>query len=281
MRGLAYTGVGAAAANMGIAHGDVDGDGLFDVFVPHLAEENHTLWRQGPRGLFQDGTARAGLASLPWHGTGFAAALADFDCDGANDLVIVNGRVRRGVVSGSKEMCGFGSTVWTAYTEPVQLFANDGSGRFRDISAANAAMCSRAGAMVGRGMACGDLDNDGGLDLVIIGIGEAARVYRNVARRGHWIGIRAVDPALGGRDAYGAEVEVVAGGRRWWRLVQPAWSYASSNDPRALFGLGSAAAVNSIQVRWPDGTAETFPGERVDRYVMLQKGRGQTTGLKP
>ena len=92
--------------------------------------------------------------------------------------------------------------------------------------------------------------------------------------RGHWLGVRAIDPALGGRDAYGAEVIVEAGGRRAWRLVQPAFSYASSNDPRVQFGLGKVSAVDSIRVRWPDGVEENFPGGAADRYVTLRRGAG-------
>src|SRR4030095_3844608 len=96
-RGLAYTGMGAAAANMGVAVGDADGDGMFDVFVPHLAEENHTLWRQRAPGIFQDDTARVGLMAMPRHGTGVGAVFAGFDGDGDSDLAVVNGLIRRRV----------------------------------------------------------------------------------------------------------------------------------------------------------------------------------------
>ena len=95
-RGVAYNGLGQAQAGMGVALGDVDGDGLEDVFVTHLAEETDTLWVQGPRGLFRDRTGGAGLAAPRWHGTGFGTVLADFDLDGALDLAVVNGNVRRG-----------------------------------------------------------------------------------------------------------------------------------------------------------------------------------------
>ena len=273
VRGLAYTGMGAAAANMGIALGDADGNGMFDVFVPHLAEENHTLWHQGPRGLFQDVTARAGLLGLPWHGTGFGAVFTDFDCDGALDLAVVNGAIRRRPNTAAPKLAPGIAPFWAPYAELSQLFANDGDGRFREISSANPALCGEA--LVGRGLACGDIDNDGAPDLLVISIAGPARLLRNVSsRRGHWLGVRAIDPALGSRDAHGAEITVEAGARRWWRLVQPSHSYASSNDPRVQIGLGSAATVDSIQVRWPDGLHETFPAGPANRYLTLRRGLG-------
>ena len=272
-RGLAYTGMGRPASNMGIALGDVDGDGLFDLFVPHLSEENHTLWNQGPRGVFQDKTALAGLMELAWHGTGFAPVLADFDADGHLDLAVANGLVRRRQGPPRARLIPGLAPFWAPYAEPNQLFANDGQGHFREISDANPAFCGEA--MVGRGLVCADLDNDGALDLLVTGIAGPARLYHNTARpRGHWLMIRALDPAHGPRDAYGAEITVQAGARRWWRLIQPAYSYCSSNDPRAHFGLGATASVDSIHVVWPDGTEETFPGGAVDRFLVLQQGTG-------
>ena len=277
IRGVAYTGMGTAAANMGIAIGDVDGDGLFDLFVPHLGEENHTLWRQGPRGLFQDHTARTGLLSLPWHGTGFGAAFADFNGDGAIDLAVANGRIRRAITPAMSKLAPGIPPFWAPYAEPSQVFANSGDGRFREISPANSALCGEA--LVGRGLACGDFDNDGAPDLLLTGIGSHARLLRNTASpRGHWLGVRAIDPALGNRDSYGAEVILTASGRQWWRLVQPAYSYASSNDPRVQFGLGETRSVDSIRVRWPDGSEEIFPGGATDRYINVQRGSGANPG---
>jgi hypothetical protein len=129
----------------------------------------------------------------------------------------------------------------------------------------------------GRGLAYGDLDGDGAVDLVATAIADRARIYRNATpNRGHWLLVRAVDPALGGRDAHGAEITVTAGSRRWLRVVNPASSYLCSNDPRAHFGLGAADRVDGIRVVWPDGTAEMFPGPAVDRQVDLRKGTGGT-----
>jgi hypothetical protein len=119
------------------------------------------------------------------------------------------------------------------------------------------------------------LDNDGAVDLLVTSAGGPARLFRNVApHRGHWLLVRAIDPALGGRDAYGAEIVVRAAGRRWWRLLNPGHSYLVSNDPRVHFGLGSVRTVDSIQVIWPDGKEENFPGGAADRLLVLRKGTG-------
>jgi hypothetical protein len=251
---------------------------LFDVFVTHLSDETHRLWKQGPRGMFQDRTAAADLTRPRWRGTGFGTVLADFDHDGALDLAIVNGGVKSaGRLGNPSQPPGAAlDPFWAPYAERNQLFVNDGRGRFRDVSEYNAPFCEAAA--ISRGLACGDFDNDGALDLLVTSVAAPVRLYRNVApKRGHWLMIRAVDPALK-RDAYGAEIVVQAGERRWIGWINPAYSYLCSNDPRAHFGLGTADRVDSIQVIWPDGTEETFPGRVVDKLVVLRKGEGNAQG---
>jgi hypothetical protein len=270
LRGVAYNGMGQAQANMGVALGDVDGDGLFDVFVTHLSEETNALWRQGPRGMFQDRTVGAGLANQQARGTGFGTVLADFDHDGALDLALVNGRVYHGRPTDPARLGPF----WSQYAERNRLFVNDGAGRFRDVSAQNDPFCGTAA--VARGLACGDLNGDGAMDLLVTTVAGPARLYRNVApKRGHWLLVRAIDPGLGGRDAYGAEVTVRANGKRWRRWINPGSSYLCSNDPRAHFGLGGAESVDAFQVLWPDGTEEVFDGRAADQLVTLRKGEGK------
>ncbi len=274
-RGVAFNALGQAQGNMGIALGDVDGDQLFDVFVAHLIEETHVLWGQSPRGIFQDRTAISGMAAPRWHGTGFGTVLGDLDNDGALDSAIANGDVRRNHFTkpDAKTIAAVGP-FWAPYAQRNQLFTSDGKGRFRDISEANDPFCGTA--RIARGLASGDLDNDGGLDLVVTNVAAAARVYRNVAvGRGHWLIVRAVDPALGGRDAYGAVITVEAGGRRASRWYNPGSSYLSSNDPRAHFGLGKAGRIDALEVLWPDGTVEIFPGQEVDRVIAVRKGEGK------
>jgi hypothetical protein len=158
----------------------------------------------------------------------------------------------------------------------VNLFLNQGNGKFRDVSLANPAFCGKIN--VARGLACGDLDGDGGLDLLVTTIAGKARLFRNVApNRGHWLSVRAVDPALK-RDALGTLIRVRAGARSWVRWLHPAESYLCSSEPRAHFGLGAIARVDQIELTWPDGSREVFPGGAADRRIELRKGEGKAVG---
>jgi hypothetical protein len=268
-RGLAYNAMGQAEANMGIGWGDVDGDGLQDVFVTHLASETNTVWKQGPRGLFRDQTIHSGMHRPRWRATGFGTVLADFDQDGWLDAAIANGAVDKSPPTPDSPLGPF----WGRYAQRNQLFANDGQGRFRDLSPFNAPLCGVAN--IGRGLAVADLDNKGPLWLIVTSVAGKARLFRNVAPdRGHWLGVRCLEPGSK-RDALGAEVTVRAGGRAWVRTLQSAGSYLCSNDPRAHFGLGRAERYDAVEVIWPDGSKERFPGGAVDRHVRLIRGEGK------
>jgi hypothetical protein len=269
-RGLAFNGMGEAQGNMGIALADVNGDGLLDVLVTHLVEETHTLWLQGPRGMFRDHTVASGLSSA--RSTGFGTILADFNHDGEQDVVIVNGRVSRGKKATGVAAVPRLDPFWHPYAERNQLLAGVGGGKFRDESASTPALCAWPG--MSRGVAVFDLDGDGAMDLLVTTIGGQAHLLRNVApKRGHWLLVRALDPALK-RDAHGAEVSVVAGKKRFVGLVEPGQSYLCSQDTRVHVGLGEVDRIDEIQVRWPDGLREVFPGGKVDRSVELQRGKG-------
>jgi hypothetical protein len=261
--------MGVAQSGMGVGLADVDGDGMFDLFITHLTSEQHTLWKQGPRGMFHDSSAEARLTSPRWRGTGFGTALADFDCDGWPDAVVAHGRVSR---SSGPVYEPLGDH-WGAYAERNQLLANDGSGHFIDISPGNHALCGTPN--VARGLAVGDIDGDGALDLVLTTVGGRARVLRNVTpNRGHWLKIKAIDKS-GKRDALGAEVAVKAGGRNLVRVVRTADSYFSASDGVAHFGLGKAETYEEVVVAWPDGRRERFGGGKADRPVELRQGTGE------
>lgn len=273
VRGVAYNAMGVLQANMGVAVGDVDGDGLFDLLSTHLNTETHTLWRQQPRGSFLDDTTASGITRSHWRGTGFGTVLADFTGDGAPDLVVANGSIKRFTTEPAPGGKANDDPFWNGYEQRSQLFANDRRGKFSDISPQNHALCGTAA--IARGLAVGDLDNDGAPDLVITRIAAEARIYRNIApRRGHWLGVRAVLPKAGGRDAIGAEIAVVANGRRRVGWITPSQSYLCSSDPRVLFGLGDASRVDSVEVVWPDGVVESFPATEADRYITVRKGEG-------
>lgn len=277
VNGIAVNAAGVAQANMGIAVADLGDRGAPSVYVTHLGEEGNTLWTPTAPGLFEDRTAPTGLAAAA-RATGFGTVLSDFDNDGFPDLAIVNGRVRRSYGQTKKTLAALGPH-WSQYAETNQLLANTGAGKFRDICAANPSFCDVPN--VGRGLVAGDLFNDGGIALLTTSINGPARLYRNIAPRAHWLGVRAIEPKLGGRDAYGARVTIVAGERRQSAWIQPSYSMACSNDPRAHFGLGARARIESIEVLWPDGRGETFPAVSVNQIVTLRRGAGQPMKTPP
>lgn len=270
-RGLGYNSMGDSEADMGIAIGDVNSDGFFDIFVTHLTTETHTLWSQGPRGIFIDRTATSGLASTNWRGTGFGTVMADLDNDGDMDLVLANGRVTR-VPGHAPEVPEDLDEFWAPYAERDQVLLNDGTGKFIDASETNLTLSKLAG--VSRGLACGDFNNDGLLDLLVTRIAGPPALLKNVApNAGSWLLVRAVNDELK-RDAYGAEVYVDVEDKTYMRWVNPGYSYLCSNDPRAHFGLGEAKHVAKVKIVWPDGNVEAFPGCDVNQQITLTKGSG-------
>jgi hypothetical protein len=268
VRGVAVNAMAQAEANMGIGWGDIDGDGLQDLFVTHLGSETNTVWKQGPIGLFQDVTTTTGVHRPAWRGTGFGTVLGDFDNSGRLHAAVVNGAVWRRAAIPDHPL----GPHFSQYAERNQLFRNDGKGRFRDVSEANKSFCGHTN--VGRALAMGDLRNDGGLWLVSSGLADRVRLFRPIANKGHWLLVQAIDPRYR-RDALGAEVRVSACGKQQVRTIHTSASYLCNNDPRAHFGLGSIDKIDRIEVRWPDGVFEEFPGGAADRLVKVKYGSGK------
>jgi len=267
-RGLALNLNGQPQAGMGLALADLDGDEHLDLFVTHLREETNALYLgRGARGFLDaTGASELGPASMPF--TGFGVAAIDLDLDADLDLLVANGAVfHRPVLA---EALG---APWRDYAEPNLLQLNQGHGRFADGATVGGAFTELV--EVSRGLAAGDVDGDGDPDLLLGQIEGPARLLRNDAPREarHWIGVRCVDPRWN-RDALGARVELVAGGQRQVQVLCSSWSYCSSSPAVAFFGLGDLAAVEGVEVLWPDGLRERFPGPAVDRMHVLRRGTG-------
>ena len=267
--GVAFNLHGQAEAGMGLVVADLDGDGGPDLVVTHLGHESNTLYRNlgGNRG-FVDATGASGLgaSSMPW--TGFGAVAFDADLDGDPDLAVANGRVTRGDPHGGAMV----QAPWDMFVEPNLFYENDGAGVFTSAADLGGLFCRRF--EITRGLAMGDLDGDGDIDLLLANVQGPARLFRNDApRRGHWIIVRAIDPALA-RDAIGARIRVVCGARSFERTITRGGSYLASSDVRAHVGLGPCATVDRIEVAWPDGSRENFAVPGVDRVVTLLRGSG-------
>ena len=209
-----------------------------------------------------------GLAGPSRGFTGFGTAALDFDLDGWLDLVVANGGVSMKGVPQEKVR-----TQPFPYDQTNQLLHNN-DGHFEDVTA-------QAGAgfkvsAVSRGLAVGDLDNDGDADIVINDISQPAQVLLNRNSNGHhWLGLELRDPTHN-RHAIGAVVMLeIIGKAPVYRTVRAQESYASSSDPRLLIGLGHTREIGRITVSWPDGSQELFPALTLDRYHRLEKGFGQ------
>ena len=236
--GAAYNGDALPEAGMGVAVSDVEGDGDFDIFVTNFELETNTLYQYEGRDFFADGTFAADLGGPGLAHLGFGALFLDYDNDGDEDLFVANGHIQT-------DMRLHDGTIGA--DQPDQIFANDGNGRFYDIS-------SLAGAyfrlpMISRGVASGDFDQDGDLDLAVTHCGQAPSLLRNDGGNNrNWLQLYA-DPA-GFIDA-GVRLRLRAGSITQHKQIVAGASYLSQSEQAAFFGLGEATRVDTLEIVWP------------------------------
>jgi hypothetical protein len=255
--GVALNGSGRATASMGVVADDLDGDGLTDLFITNFLNEPDTLFRNLGRGFFQDATLSANLHASGPIATGFGVAAPDFDNDGHPDLFMTNGHVD--------------DQPWinSPMAQPPQAFMGTAGGKFEPVAPAASPYLARR--VVGRGLAAGDIDNDGRVDLVVVHRDSSAVVLRNTTPGGHWLGLR-LRGSRSGSTPVGAVVTCRAGGRNQVRILSGGTGYLSAHDPRLWFGLGSSSRVESIHIRWPSGLEQSFSDLPADTNLELREG---------
>ena len=270
--GVAVNLFGDTEASMGIALGDTNADERLDLLLTHLDEETNTLYlRTGDRTLI-DATIQSGLGGPSIPETGFGVSMFDANQDGALDIAISNGRVRKQPGDLLDPSMGILEQFHYDYAEPNRLMVNLGSGKFADWCVVSNPFCSDL--HVSRGLITGDIDADGDLDILVMNSNGPARLYRNeLADKGGWLKLRTFDPALN-RDAIGARVGIRIGNAWQVRPVIHSDSYLSSHDAVVHFGLGNATTVDEIIVIWPRGETERFPPLRRNQLAVLSRGQG-------
>ncbi len=262
--GVAAGASGGFQAGMGIACGDLDGDGLPDLAVTNFFGESTTLYRNLGGGVFGDQTAAVGLAAPSRSLLGFGVAFLDSNNDGRLDLATANGHVN-----------DLRPTI--PHAMPAQLLAGAGGGRLVDVSGAAGPPWTTP--RVGRGLAIGDLDNDGRLDLLVVSQDAPLAYFRNGTAGGHSLTLR-LEGAPSNRDGVGARVTVTSGGRR--RVAQRigGGSYLSASDPRLYFGLGGANRVETFEVAWPSGRVDRHRDLAADAGYLLREGHADPSPLE-
>ena len=254
--GVAANAGGGYQAGMGVACGDLDGDGKLDLAVANFYGESTTFFRNLARGAFADRTAAIGLAAPSRYLLGFGIAFLDVDNDGRLDLLTANGHVNDYRPS-------------VPYSMPAQLLRGYGGGRLRDVSG-NSGLPFQA-AHLGRGLAAGDLDNDGRVDALMIAHNEPLVYFHNQTVAGHFVTI-ALEGTASNRDGVGARAVLEAGGLRQVSQRFGGGSYLSASDPRLRFGLGPARRIDRLEIYWPSGRVDRFRDLEAAKAYRLREG---------
>jgi enediyne biosynthesis protein E4 len=264
--GTAFNFASREQAGMGVDWGDYDNDGRLDLVVTTFQYEPTSLYHNEGKGVFTERAFPAGIGDVTLNRLGFGTKFFDADNDGDLDLIQANGHVQD---NAGRIFPG------VTYAQSTLLFENLGDGRFRDISAAAGEALTRP--IVGRGLAVGDFDNDGKVDVLIANLEGAPLLLRNETRNAnHDLTVRLIGRPLASlrscpRDGTGARLTLRVGGRLQVREAGTGGSYLSAGDPRVHFGLGAATAADSLIVRWPSGIIQRLRNVPAGRELVLRE----------
>jgi hypothetical protein len=256
---VSVDGDGQTYAGMGVAFSDYNNDGLPDLIVTNLANQKYALYQNNGDGSFTYSSYLSGVAAATLLHSGWGVDFLDYDNDGWKDLIVAQGHDIDNVQLSFPQL---------RYKEPMLLMHNDGK-HFVDVSGASGEVFHEA--WVGRGLATGDIWNNGQVDVVVTTNGGPAYLLRNqTPTHNHWLDIRLAGHKSN-RDGIGAEIKLTTSGGTQLITVSTAGSYLSANDRRAHFGLGSDAAAQTIDIRWPSGTVQTLKNVRGDRVLVVDE----------
>jgi enediyne biosynthesis protein E4 len=263
--GIAYSAEGRARSGMGVDSGDYNQDGFMDLFVANLDRELYSLYRNNHDETFDDQAGSTAIGTATRFMSGWGLKFFDFDNDGDLDLFLANGNPDDLVEQIHSQV---------KYQEPMLLFRGKGK-TFENISAQSGPIFSKP--FSARGMAVGDFDNDGALD-VLVGVNDGAPVLlkNNLGAKNHWLGIRLVGQKSN-PDSVGARITYQAQDLKRSRMKIGGGSYLSDHDPRMVLGIGKRTKIDLIEVKWPlpSGLTERITDLPIDRYVTLVEGSGK------
>jgi hypothetical protein len=260
--GVALNEDGQEQAGMGVAIDDYDEDGYTDLLKTNFSDDTPNLYHNNGGGTFDDRVFQSGLGAHPEY-LGWGIHLLDVDNDGRKDILIINGHVYPEVDR---------SKLPARYKQPRLFYWNVGGGKFKDLSAEAGPGVTQPWAS--RGSAVGDLDNDGSVEVVVNNLGGRPSLLKNSGTRRNWLLVQCVGVKCD-RDAIGARVFVYSGKGRVSGEVQSGSSFLSQNDNRLHFGLNNNQRYDRIEVMWPGGVHELFPGGTANKLVVVKQGNGE------